>query len=128
MQARDIQVGDAVFVKPANATCTTKWRQAVVSGFRKPHQVEIDGVPFHVSHIRRVPESGSTMPAEGLSSSRAVPRSTNAGDCSDSSDQEDEQTLNSVTDAVKNCQTQSNEVGRPRLNRAKYLQIISAQE
>ena len=64
VQTRDLQVGDAVFVKPANATCTTKWRQAVVSGFRKPHQVEIDGVPFHVSH-RRVPECGSIMPAEG---------------------------------------------------------------
>ena len=67
---RKFEVGDPIFVKPANATCTTKWRSATVGAVHPPYQIEVDGVPYHVSHVRRRPEHSAggfprSKPASG---------------------------------------------------------------
>ena len=86
----ELHVGDAVFVKPANSRCTTQWRRAVVDGFRRPHQVLIDGVPFHVSHVRLAPKEDSE-PADNKSKMPGVShRSSETPVYSDSSEDDDE--------------------------------------
>jgi hypothetical protein len=47
--------GQDVFVKPANAKCTTPWPTGVVTGSHGGVQVEVDGVPRHVADVRSVP-------------------------------------------------------------------------
>ena len=86
----ELHVGDAVFVKPANSRCTTQWRRAVVDGFRRPHQVLIDGVPFHVSHVRLAPKEDSE-PADNKSKMPGVSHwSSETPVYSDSSEDDDE--------------------------------------
>jgi hypothetical protein len=59
------QVGDQVFVKPQGARCTTKWPKSVVTnvgGMSGPLCVEVNGVPRHISDIRKVVVSEETVP------------------------------------------------------------------
>jgi hypothetical protein len=49
-------VGDEVFVRPPNNRCTEKWRRGTVTGINSQVQVEVDGMPRHISHVRSVPE------------------------------------------------------------------------
>ena len=55
----ELAVGDAVFVKPAPPfSCISQWKRGTVRGTQSVHQVEVDGRPYHVSHVRHAP-SGS---------------------------------------------------------------------
>lgn len=47
-------IGDAVFVKPAQARCTTRWLEGVVTGAPSDTCVEVDGMPRHVADCRAV--------------------------------------------------------------------------
>ena len=46
------RVGDAVYVKPQGARCTTRWPMGVVTAVPSETQVEIDGMPRHVTDCR----------------------------------------------------------------------------
>ncbi len=48
-------VGDAVFVKPAQARCTTRWPTGIVTALPSPTCVEVNGTPRHVADCRPVP-------------------------------------------------------------------------
>ena len=45
-------VGDEVFCKPPGAKCVDRWRPGVVTGIQSSINVEVDGVPRHVSDLR----------------------------------------------------------------------------
>jgi ribonuclease HI len=49
------RVGDDVLVKPVNAKCTSEWKDGNVTGIERKNVVEVDGIPQHVSRIRRKP-------------------------------------------------------------------------
>lgn len=49
-------VGDAVFVKPRDVRCTTKWSLGTVSRAPLHSNVEINGIPRHVADIRAIPK------------------------------------------------------------------------
>ena len=51
------EVGVKVFVKPADARCSTPWPIGTVTAVISDTQIEVDGVPRHVADCRRVPES-----------------------------------------------------------------------
>jgi hypothetical protein len=51
----EFQVGDKVLVKPMNSRCTTVWNGGEVTGLERREVVEVDGLPQHVSRIRRQP-------------------------------------------------------------------------
>lgn len=44
-------------MKQANATRTIQWGSAAVSGIRSTERVEVDDVPYHVSHVSQVQSS-----------------------------------------------------------------------
>ncbi|QQP49389.1 Putative LOC101234602 [Caligus rogercresseyi] len=44
--------GDTVWVKPPNAKCTTKWTTGKVTGVNSRFNIEVDGTPRHISHLR----------------------------------------------------------------------------
>lgn len=46
--------GEAVFVKPSGARCTTPWGQGTVTAVIEEGAVEVDGVHRHVADLRRV--------------------------------------------------------------------------
>lgn len=48
-------VGDVVFVKPAQARCTTRWPVGVVTAIPSTTCVKVDGMPRHVADCRQVP-------------------------------------------------------------------------
>lgn len=58
------ELGEEVYVKPANARCSTEWRRGRVTGWRPPAMVEVDGMPRHVSHVRPVSCSFDAVAAE----------------------------------------------------------------
>ena len=49
-------VGDRVWVKPPSGLCTARWVQGRVTGVTSSSNVSVDGVPRHVSDLRRVLE------------------------------------------------------------------------
>jgi transposase InsO family protein/predicted aspartyl protease len=49
-------VGDAVFVKPRDSRCTSRWSMGTVTRENTSTNVEVDGMPRHVADIRPVPE------------------------------------------------------------------------
>lgn len=49
------QRGDPVFVKPPATRCTTVWPRGMVTGVVSETNVEVDGIPRHVSDLRQVP-------------------------------------------------------------------------
>lgn len=50
------RVGQRVFVKPGQSTCTTVWPEGRVTRVAADLQVEVDGVPRHIADVRLVPE------------------------------------------------------------------------
>lgn len=48
-----LKVGDEVYVKPNNVKCTGQWDRGRVSKVNSRHNVEVDGVPYHINHIRK---------------------------------------------------------------------------
>ena len=52
-QGMKFQVGDSVYVKPANMKCSTVWPIGKVTKVISTDKFEIDGVPRHISHLRR---------------------------------------------------------------------------
>ena len=54
-------VGDVVFVKPAQARCTTRWPLGVVTAVSSTTCVEVDGMPRHVADCRPVPAERSAQ-------------------------------------------------------------------
>ena len=48
-------IGDNVYVKPPNATCTREWTTGTVTGLKTNQKIEVDGQPRHISEIRSVP-------------------------------------------------------------------------
>jgi hypothetical protein len=59
MDGVSLKVGDAVFVKPGNSTCTTNWTKGEVTGVTSRNNVSVDGIPRHVLDVRRIPPSPS---------------------------------------------------------------------
>ena len=56
IRTKVFRIGDEVFVKPAPPySCMSQWRRATITGLHLPHQVEVDGRPYHVSHVRLAP-------------------------------------------------------------------------
>ena len=51
-------VGDAVYVKPAQTRCTTRWIEGVATGVSSDTNIEVDGTPRHVADCRTVSVSG----------------------------------------------------------------------
>lgn len=54
------EIGDVVFVKPADVRCDVRYKTGVVTGVVSEHAVEVDGVPRHVRDLRSVwiPDDG----------------------------------------------------------------------
>jgi hypothetical protein len=50
-------VGECVFVKPVNPSCTSRWKEGVVTGHLSPTSVEVDGRPHHIGDVRRAVQS-----------------------------------------------------------------------
>ena len=50
-----VKVGDAVYVKPPAARCTTVWPVGIVTAVNYENNIDINGVPRHVTDIRPVP-------------------------------------------------------------------------
>nr|XP_012559667.1 uncharacterized protein LOC101238768 [Hydra vulgaris] len=46
------KMGENVWLKPLNAKCHTKWQPAKLTGNISKQDVEVNGVPRHVKHIR----------------------------------------------------------------------------
>ena len=49
-----VEVGEEVWVKPANARCTALWQKGVVTAINSRNNVSVDGMPRHILDIRRV--------------------------------------------------------------------------
>ena len=54
--ASGFRVGDRVWVKPPTGVCTAKWAEGRVTEVTSTSNVSVNGVPRHVSDIRRMPE------------------------------------------------------------------------
>lgn len=54
----DFNVGDRVFVRPQAARCVDTWKEGAISKIQNNRQsLEVDGTPFHVSHVRKIPNT-----------------------------------------------------------------------
>ena len=47
-------VGDSVVVRPVTGNCMERWSPGTVTALINDWSVEIDGVPRHRSHVRRI--------------------------------------------------------------------------
>ena len=69
--------GDRVVVRPPAARCTTEWTPAVVTDVKSDTNIEVDGIPRHVSDLRPAPDRSedeprtTPAPAESQSDYRA---------------------------------------------------------
>lgn len=69
----DFCVGDRVVVRPPGARCTTEWEPAIVTQVNSKTNLEVDGMPRHVSDLRHAPsedvegESGLRPSSSGAS-------------------------------------------------------------
>ena len=59
----EFQVGERVVVRPPGARCTTEWKPAVVTRIKSESNLEVDGMPRHVSDLRHAPEDGDGIPS-----------------------------------------------------------------
>ena len=53
-------VGQRVYVKPKNARCTSEWTIGEVTKMNSKWNIEVDGVPRHISQIRVMAEETET--------------------------------------------------------------------
>ena len=51
------KVGDRVFVKLSGATCSTRWEEGEITRINSRWNVDVNGTPRHVSHIRQLPSN-----------------------------------------------------------------------
>ena len=49
-----VEVGEEVWVKPANARCTALWQEWVVTAINSRNNISVDGMPRHILDVRRV--------------------------------------------------------------------------
>ena len=49
-----VEVGEEVWVKPADARCTALWQKGVETAINSRNNVSVDGMPRHILDIRRV--------------------------------------------------------------------------
>ena len=49
-----VEVGEEVWVKPANARCTALWQKGVVTAINSRNNVTVDGMSRHILDVRRV--------------------------------------------------------------------------
>ena len=54
-ESGDLSIGDSVFVKPPAARCTSMWSAGVVTNVMSDQKLEVNGVPRHVSDVRKIP-------------------------------------------------------------------------
>ena len=59
------------FVRPSGARCTTEWKPAVVTDVTATN-IEVDGVPRHVSDLRKAPDRGGEENVSSLCRNEAV--------------------------------------------------------
>ena len=43
-------------MKPPRARCTTPWPIGMITGVQSEQRLEVNGIPRHVSDVRRVPD------------------------------------------------------------------------
>ena len=48
----ELKVGDEVWVKPADARCTSRWQEGTVTHVNSENNVEVDGMARHVLDVR----------------------------------------------------------------------------
>jgi len=53
------QIGGKVYVRPMDGKCYKRWSRGTVTNINSDVNVEVDGVPRHVSHLRPEPEHQS---------------------------------------------------------------------
>lgn len=70
----DVTVGDAVFVKPPAARCSSTWPVGIVTRINSATNLEVAGVPRHVADIRAVPGAVDqpTAAVEGIAGPEPV--------------------------------------------------------
>ena len=49
-----VEVGEEVWVKPADGRCTAHWQKGVVTAINSRNNVSVDGMPRHILDVRRV--------------------------------------------------------------------------
>ena len=52
-----VEVGEEVWVKPANARCTALWQKGVVTAINSRNNVSVNGMPRHILDVQRVVSS-----------------------------------------------------------------------
>ena len=59
-EGASLRIGQEVWVKPADARCTTQWKKGRVTNVHSRNNIEVDGMPRHVLDIRPVFEPSQT--------------------------------------------------------------------
>ncbi|KAI0989289.1 hypothetical protein GJ496_011401 [Pomphorhynchus laevis] len=59
----EFSTGDQVFMRPAVCRCDKPWIQGNVTGINSNTSINVDGVPHHISHLRRCPSDNNTPTA-----------------------------------------------------------------
>ncbi|KAI0985323.1 hypothetical protein GJ496_001522 [Pomphorhynchus laevis] len=65
----DFQIGEIVWVKPAEAKCTSRWLKGVVTNANSRSIIEVNGIPRHKTHVRHIIKPKSTIGDESESRS-----------------------------------------------------------
>jgi transposase InsO family protein len=47
-----LRIGESVYVKPPSTRCTTSWPMGTVTGINSSRNIEVNGVPRHISDVR----------------------------------------------------------------------------
>lgn len=55
------KIGESVYVKPPNVTCTEEWQVGTVTGSGTARKIEVDGYPRHISDIRKIQNSNTDL-------------------------------------------------------------------
>ncbi|XP_054259447.1 uncharacterized protein LOC128984178 [Macrosteles quadrilineatus] len=74
-------VGERVYVKPPNPSCTSRWKEGVVTGQFSPRSVEVNGRPHHIADVQKVVESKNES-VSCVGTSRACGGVDTTGACS----------------------------------------------
>ncbi|KAI0981081.1 hypothetical protein GJ496_010539 [Pomphorhynchus laevis] len=59
----EFSTGDQVFMRPAVCRCDKPWIQGNVTGINSNTSINVDGVPHHISQLRRCPSDNNTPTA-----------------------------------------------------------------
>ncbi|KAI0988118.1 hypothetical protein GJ496_007599 [Pomphorhynchus laevis] len=66
----DFQIGELLWVKPAEAKCTSRWLKGVVTNANSRSIIEVNGISRHKTYVRNIVETKSTIGDESESRSR----------------------------------------------------------